>query len=278
MVGLDSSHADHLVRLINTESRFADARIVALIDDDADRAAALAAVGDVDHVGSSLDPIIGSVDGAIIGHRAGSRHRAPAEHLLAAGIPVFVDKPLAASVADAEAILATATRHSTPVTSWSALRFVPGIATVSDAIPDATAVSTIAVSGPADPRSPYDGLFFYGVHVVEAALALCAAFGVEPDDAVEPTVSANDEGTTATWTWAGTRIRLHFVDPAWRGAEGFGASVTCADGRVAADLVLDHDYLAPVIEHALAMFRGAAAPRDDELMRPVRMIAAVAHG
>lgn len=159
--------------------------------------------------------------------------------------------------------------------SWSALRFVPAISHVSRSIPDTATISTITVAGPADPHSPHDGLFFYGVHLVEAALALCAALDVKPDDAAEPTVSTRDDGVTATWRWGAALIRLCFVDPSRPSPVGFTASVAAGARHLDVELALDQDYLAPVVDLFLAMCRVATPPPGDDLVRPVRMLAAV---
>lgn len=57
--------------------------------------------------------------------RHGGLHRAHAVPFLAEGLPVFVDKPLACTEADALAIVAAAREYDAPLTSSSAVRWVP---------------------------------------------------------------------------------------------------------------------------------------------------------
>ena len=115
LVGLDSSHADHYVRLVEVERRWPGVRVVALVDGEPARRAELAAAGGLS-LGAgevTVPDVVGRVDAAIVAHRAGRLHGAAARTLLRAGVPVLVDKPFAASVADARATLDVARSRDT---------------------------------------------------------------------------------------------------------------------------------------------------------------------
>src|SRR5579862_6111478 len=61
----------------------------------------------VEMVESPAD-LIGKVDAVMVESQQGARHLAHAKLFLEAGLPVFVDKPFAGSIADAEAMIALA--------------------------------------------------------------------------------------------------------------------------------------------------------------------------
>src|SRR5690242_2907320 len=91
-------------------------------DDDARTADLLDQAPDV-RASDSPGELIGSVDAVIVGDRHGDQHLPHVMPCIAAGKPVFVDKPLACSLADATAIVDAAERAGTPLLSGSALRW-----------------------------------------------------------------------------------------------------------------------------------------------------------
>lgn len=139
LVGTESSHADGIVGYLR--SRPEAARVVAVVGPADERNRGLAGDG---VVVASAGELLGMVDAVIVTSRDGAAHRQLAVPFLAAGVPVWVDKPLATRVVDAEAMMAAARRGGTTVTSYSALRWLP----------DAEGFGrgpAVTVSGPADP-------------------------------------------------------------------------------------------------------------------------------
>ncbi len=277
LVGLDSSHADHYVRLVAAERRWPGVRLVALVDGEPGRRAELAAAGGLllDAGDTTVPDVVGKVDAAIVAHRAGRRHGAATRALLAAGVPVLVDKPFAASVADARATLDVARAHGTAVTTASALRFAPEVAAAHAALASAAGGSVtplvagaptappgpaasppglaVEVSGPADPHDERDGLFFLGIHAVEAARAVV---GAPPGSAWSPpVVTRSADGIVATTRLGGVDVRLLLLDPGAHPTAGFAVAVRTSRGVERSEIVLDADYLAPVVEHGLAVLR-----------------------
>lgn len=111
IVGIENSHAEEIIRYLNVEQP-ADVpvRVVALVAGEDERTRELAALGGIDRIVAESSDLLGMVDALIVTSRDGALHRAHAVPFLEAGTPVWVDKPLAASVADAEEIIAAAER------------------------------------------------------------------------------------------------------------------------------------------------------------------------
>ncbi|WP_405056647.1 Gfo/Idh/MocA family oxidoreductase [Kribbella sp. NBC_01505] len=169
LVGTENSHAREIIHHLNAHPISDATRIVALVGADDEHNRALAELGGITRIVPTSAELIGSVDALIVTNRDGARHREHAVPFLDAGIPVWVDKPLAASTADARAILEAADRTSTPVTSYSAVRWVADADALAQSIETVGELQTVTVTGPADPASEYSGIFFYGIHAADLA-------------------------------------------------------------------------------------------------------------
>lgn len=270
IVGTENSHADHYVRHFNTDKDYPGHRVVALAGGGSERNLKLAEAGGIEHIVDGPEQLVGLIDAGIVCSRDGGQHRAEASALLGAGLPVLVDKPLACSVPDAEAILELAHKHNVPVTSFSALRFSTRTtewATRLDTEPD-----TLIVTGPADPASQYAGIFFYGIHVVEIAQALTKGrlwHGIEVVDLPDAVVATAQAGRT--------RLVLEFVKPDTRTETQWRMVAAGPDSLIAENLKLDADYARPSIDVFAEMLNSGKAPlSDEELLAPVRALSTIA--
>ena len=126
---------------------------------------------DVEIVSQPSD-LLGKVDAVLVESNEGGLHADHAVPFLERGIPVFVDKPFANSVADARRMLDVAHAGRTFVWSASSLRFALEVQDVQRRWEEVGAVVGVDVYSPATlhPRNP--GLFHYGVHAVEMLYAL----------------------------------------------------------------------------------------------------------
>ncbi|GAA4430657.1 hypothetical protein GCM10023169_34320 [Georgenia halophila] len=273
-IGTENSHTDHFIRFLNTEGRHPGLRAAALAGGRNQRNETLAQQGDVGLVVDRPEDLLGQVDAAIISSRDGARHRGEAEPLLRAGMPVLVDKPLATSVRDAEAILAAAQEGGAPLVSASALRFVPEVAELADP-QDRGDLRALHIVGPADPDSEYSGLFFYGVHHVETALELLGNPAVEPGSV---TVTARRDGDTVTALLRIGHVDVHltFITPDGDTRVPFFALAVGTSGVVARELTLGPDYNAPALERFAVAVESGTTPMDAaQLLSPVVVMTAI---
>lgn len=274
-IGTENSHTDHFIRFLNVEQRFPDFRAVALAGGDNERNQALARAGGIDLVVDEPDELLDRVDVAVITTRDGARHREQAEPLLRAGIPVLVDKPLATTVADARAMIDAANAGGAVLESGSALRFVPQIAELGEDRDNLGDLRRIDVIGPADPDSEYSGLFFYGIHQVEAAFELLGN-PVVPEHEVECVVRRDLDTTVALVRAAEVTLVFTFVTPGEAGRMPFHATVAGTTGVRARELVLDRDYNAPLLERFVRAVETETPSTDyARLLSPVAVLQAV---
>lgn len=115
----------------------------------------------------SIDELLKKVDVVLLESVDGRPHLAQARPVIAAGKPLFIDKPMAASLADAMQIFRLAKEKGVPCFSASSLRFAPGVGDARSGktfgeVRGCTAWSPMTV----EPHHP--DMFWYGIHAVEA--------------------------------------------------------------------------------------------------------------
>jgi predicted dehydrogenase len=114
----------------------------------------------------SIDQLLRQVDVVLILSIDGRKHLAQARPVFAAGKTVFIDKPMAASLAEAAEIFRLAEQSGCPCFSSSALRFAPGTQAVRHDSGGGKVLGCDAFSPcPLEPHHP--DLFWYGIHGVE---------------------------------------------------------------------------------------------------------------
>jgi len=114
----------------------------------------------------SVEALVAQVDAVMLESVDGRRHLAEVRPVLAANLPVFIDKPMAACYRDAAEIVALVESSGGRAFSASSLRWDANIRELK-ADPSLGDVVGCDAYSPAklDPTNP--GLFWYGVHGVE---------------------------------------------------------------------------------------------------------------
>jgi predicted dehydrogenase len=174
IVGSDNSHAIAFSKLCNVPDnnlRVEGAQVVAVFGEEEERTKEVAQEGSIPKIVEKPEDMIGEIDAALVVFRHGGKHRQYTEPFLKAGIPTFVDKPLAVSSSDAKAMLELADSNGTPLTSFSTLRYAGDMLSFKQEA-DELEITSAVFSGPADRESEYGGLPFYGVHIAEMMQAL----------------------------------------------------------------------------------------------------------
>ncbi len=203
IIGADTSHAVEFTRIFNDDNakdHIAGARVVAVFrggspDVDSSRTRIdnfTTQLRDrwhltfVDHI-ADLCPL---VDGILLESVDGRTHLPQFREAAACGKPVFIDKPLASTYADAKAIAQLAAQRHIPWFSASSLRWSAIQTLRSPQLLGAFVWSP----GPLEPHHQLD-LSWYGVHGVEMLYTLMGT-GAEQ---VTRTYAANSEVITAVW-------------------------------------------------------------------------------
>lgn len=269
IVGSDNSHALAYATLLNLEKVVGnDARAVAIWGQDPDHTCNVAFKGGIGTIVAEPEDMLGQVDAIFVEDRHGDLHAGHALPFLEAGLPVFVDKPLAISLADVGRLIAAANSSDAFLTSFSSLR----TAASTDAIAErATAIGPIKVAhiaGPCDFESVYGGPFFYATHSVEIALGLIG------DGLVSVSAVRAGKNVVATAVWADETIAAitYLGDAKYH----FQASLFGAEGVASGEILADHDGYRTAIGIVLdGMTTGARPFTDEQMARPIATVHAI---
>ena len=182
IIGTDTSHVPAFTKLLNEDAgqpdHVAGARVVAAFKGGS--ADIEESAGRVEHYaeevrskwGVEIVPDIGTllskVDGVLLTSVDGRVHLSQARPVIRAHKPLFIDKPLAATLEDAREIARLAREAGVQWFSSSSLRF--GAIGASMKFPDITGVSTWG-PGPMEPHHYLD-LSWYAVHPIEVLYTL----------------------------------------------------------------------------------------------------------
>jgi len=115
----------------------------------------------------SIDELLRRVDVVLLMSVDGRPHLAQARPVIAAGKPLFIDKPMAASLADAVEIFRLAREHHVPCFSSSALRFTSGFQAIRQKQSPLGDVRSCVAWSPLHLEPHHPDLFWYGIHGVE---------------------------------------------------------------------------------------------------------------
>jgi hypothetical protein len=182
MIGLDTSHVPAFAKLFNNPKATGDIsgiRIVAGYPGGTDIPASRDRVKGFTEglrtngieIVDTIPKLLEKVDAVLIESVDGRIHWQEARPVIEARKPLFIDKPVAGSLADAIAIYTLAMIYNVPCFSSSSLRFVPGIQglltnkTLGRIVGAVTWGSCSYQEGTPD-------MFFYGIHGIEPLYAL----------------------------------------------------------------------------------------------------------
>jgi hypothetical protein len=177
IIGLDTSHAPAFAKILNDENAPADVAncrvTIAYPPGSPDIESSVSRVpGYTEQISAmgikiadSIEQLVGEVDAVLLETNDGRPHLEQVLPALRAGKPVFIDKPIAGSLADAIAIFAASAKLGTPVFSASSLRYAPGAQEIrKGAIGKVLGCDAYS---PAALEETHPDLFWYGVHGVE---------------------------------------------------------------------------------------------------------------
>jgi predicted dehydrogenase len=120
---------------------------------------------------NSIDALLPKVDVVLLESVDGRPHLDQVKPVLKARKPVFIDKPVAGTLADAIQIYQLAKEANVPCFSSSSLRFSAGIKGMRDN-PKVGEVLGCAAYGPCSLEAHHPDLFWYGIHGVETLFTI----------------------------------------------------------------------------------------------------------
>ena len=119
----------------------------------------------------SIEELLKKVDVVMLETNDGRLHLEQAIPVLKAGKPIFIDKPVAASLSDAIAIFEAAKEYNVPVFSSSSLRYAKNVQEIRQGKVVGKVLGADTFS-PAKLEKTHPDLFWYGIHGVEMLFAI----------------------------------------------------------------------------------------------------------
>ena len=196
----------------------------------------------------SVEALLGKVDVVLLESVDGRKHLEQAEPVLKARKPVFIDKPVAGSLADAVRIYRVAERAGTPCFSSSSLRYSPSIRKLKGD-PKIGEVVGCDAYGPCPVEEHHPDLFWYGIHGVETL------YTVMGTGCVSVTRVRTDGTELVTGTWEGDRVGT--FRGIRRGKADYGALVFGTKGVALAEGSGGYE---PLLVEVCKFFRTGQAP------------------
>ncbi len=260
IIGLDTSHVIAFTKLLNDPKATGDlagVQVVAAYPGGSDIPASKDRVAGFTRrvrdmgveIVESIPALLERVDVVLLESVDGNVHLKQAEAVFAAGKPVFIDKPLAASLADAVRIAELGRKHKVPWFSSSSLRFSPGILSLRGGSDKTGEVLGCDAWSPCALERSHPDLFWYGVHGVEALFTIMGP-GCE-----KVSCARTDGAHLATGVWADGRIGTY--RGIRKGRSGYGATVFGSKAIVPAGTYAGYR---PLVEAIAKFFRTGRPP------------------
>ncbi len=185
IIGLDTGHSSAFTRLFNDPvplKEFEGIRVVAAYPNGSHdietsvkmipgNTKAVQKLG-VEIVGS-IEELLSKVDVVLLETNDGRLHLKQALKVINAGKRMFIDKPVAASLADAMVIFESAKKNGVPIFSSSSLRFMDSAQKVVNG--SIGTVTGADVYSPALIEKTHPDLFWYGIHGIETLFTIMGA-------------------------------------------------------------------------------------------------------
>jgi predicted dehydrogenase len=263
LIGLDTSHSIAFTKALNADDAAADianCRVViaypqgsADIESSASRIPGYTKqIADMGvKIASSIKEVVAEVDVVLLETNDGRPHLEQAMEVILAGKPLFIDKPVAASLADAIAIFRFAAEHKVPCFTSSSLRYSKGAVAIRNG--SIGKVHGAMAFSPAHVEPTHPDLFWYGIHGVEA---LFTVMGTGCEQVAR--VSTKDT-EYVTGVWEGGRVG------AFRGIRGYkGGYGGTAFGDKGISEIGPYQGYRPLVVDIVKFFRSGVVPVQSE--------------
>lgn len=203
IIGLDTSHSVAFTKsLLRGDAAFKGYKVVAAypqgsLDIVSSTERIPGYIEDVKKMGveivGSISELLEKVDVVLLETNDGRRHLEQALEVFKSGKRTFIDKPIAASLKDAQAIFKAAEKYKAPTFSSSSLRFSTGMMEVKNG--SLGKVNGASTYSPMKFEKTHPDLFWYGIHGLEMLFTVMGT-GCE---SVQRSIGDDQEVFTAKW-------------------------------------------------------------------------------
>jgi predicted dehydrogenase len=273
IVGAENSHTVAVAKTLNIDKSCGSCRVTMLWGETRALAQKAACDGKIPEIVRKPEEMIGRVDGVMIDHRHAKYHIPVADIFVEAGIPVFVDKPFSYTVKEGWALLQKAAKKGVPVTSFSAIPEQSAYQKdFRKQIRAAGEIFAIETSGPCDFKSKWGGVFFYGIHQVDA---LIKSFGCGIKSVQVLRAGKGNPNTVGILNYgeSGPIVSMNFIA---KGKSAFVFRAFGAKGMVHYENKYDPNPYLSGVRKFLSMFRTGKEPVSKSvILEPIAILEAL---
>ena len=172
IIGAENSHSVNFGKMFNIDHKFPGIEVTHIWGETDEFAKKTAEAGKIPNIVKDQKDMLGKIDALIVDHRHAKFHLEAATPFVKAGIPTFVDKPFCYRVEEGKAFLEMARKVGTPVTSFSSIAQSVCTYDIKEQVQSMSDINHVVRYGPLDLDSPYGGVFFYGVHLLQPLMVM----------------------------------------------------------------------------------------------------------
>ena len=268
IIGAENSHTKAIATIINVEKRIKGCSVDYLWGETDEFAKDAAKAGQIPNIVKHPREMLGKVDAVMCDHRHPKYHLKSVWPFVEAGIPAFVDKPFCYRAAEGKEFLDMAKKKGTPVTSFSVLPHYGSFKRFKKRVGELGAILSATSFGPADLKSKWGGIFFYGIHQVDIMLH---AFGY---DVKAVLVTKSGQNATGQLIYPNGLIATMALIK--EGCPGFGISAVGTQGAVSMPIKGDKSPYLNGVKTFTTMFKTGKEPLTyEQMLRPVQVLEAL---
>lgn len=268
IIGAENSHTTVVARILNVERRVRGAKVTHVWGEKRSFAEKAAVEGEIPTIVDDPRQMLGGVDGVMVDHRDGKYHVSAVRPFVKAGVPVFVDKPMTCSLAEAKRFLKLRREKKVPVTTMSSIALQPWTKELKKKLRAIGRVRALHLHGPGDYKSKYGGIWFYGIHQVELMTELLGVGAAK----AQMIVNGDDSAAVVTYP-DGLTVTMNFLVKA---PYGFSVAATGHKGSFESTASYDPEGAVNVVRTFTRMFRTGKEPFSDaRMLAPLAVLEAM---
>ncbi len=167
IIGAENSHTIGFGKMFNIDKKFPGMEVSYVWGETDEYAKKAMEQGNIPNQAKNPEDMLGKIDALIVDHRHPKYHLEPAVPFIKAKIPTFIDKPFCYRAEEGKEFLQLAQKMGASVTSYSSIAHCDATFDMKAQVKEMDKVIQVVRTGPADLDSPWGGIFFYGVHIVQ---------------------------------------------------------------------------------------------------------------
>lgn len=265
IIGAQSHHSEQFSKLINSVGVI-DAKVTHIWAEKGqeERVKYIKDNYGIENLCMSYEDMIGSVDVAFIVTRNGKDHFEQAKPFIDAGIPLWIDKPIALDSSDVKRLCEYAEAHGAKLMGGSTLKDSTDINNMKKKLSGFERLDYLSLSYCSSVDSPYGGISFYSIHMAEFIYFLLGDDGLET-----VSVSLNEKTLVVLLNYHGGRtVSLGMIEG------GYQVTYAAAGGgKYATGIITCSDNYECALKHVIEVVEGKRAPlTPDEFTVPVKLM------